>query len=34
MHKQATTSSNVFAFGALLLEVVCGRRPIDPKALL
>ncbi|KAM3714877.1 hypothetical protein ACJW30_01G368300 [Castanea mollissima] len=28
-----TTSSDVFAFGALLLEVVCGRRPIDPKAL-
>ncbi|KAK7339684.1 hypothetical protein VNO77_20365 [Canavalia gladiata] len=30
---KATTSSDVFAFGALLLEVVCGRRPIDPKAL-
>ena len=28
-----TTSFDVFAFGALLLEVVCGRRPIDPKAL-
>ena len=28
-----TTSSDVFAFGALLLEVVCGRRPIGPKAL-
>ena len=28
-----TTSSNVFAFDTLLLEVVCGRRPIDPKAL-
>ncbi|KAM4093953.1 hypothetical protein ACB094_06G157800 [Castanea mollissima] len=28
-----TRSSDVFAFGALLLEVVCGRRPIDPKAL-
>ncbi|KAI3777985.1 hypothetical protein L2E82_06913 [Cichorium intybus] len=27
-----TTSSDVFAFGALLLEVVCGRRPIEPKA--
>ena len=27
------TSSNVFAFGALLLEVVCGRKPIDPKTL-
>lgn len=24
-----TTSSDVFAFGALLLEVVCGRRPIE-----
>ncbi|KAJ8642395.1 hypothetical protein MRB53_019089 [Persea americana] len=30
---KATTSSDVFAFGALLLEVVCGRRPIDPKAM-
>ncbi|KVI09875.1 L-type lectin-domain containing receptor kinase S.4-like [Cynara cardunculus var. scolymus] len=28
-----TTSSDVFAFGALLLEVVCGRRPIEQKAL-
>ncbi|XP_061368972.1 L-type lectin-domain containing receptor kinase S.4-like [Gastrolobium bilobum] len=28
-----TTSSDVFAFGAVLLEVVCGRRPIEPKAL-
>lgn len=27
-----TTSSDVFAFGALMLEVVCGRRPIEPKA--
>ncbi|KAB1217838.1 L-type lectin-domain containing receptor kinase S.4 [Morella rubra] len=27
-----TTSSDVFAFGALLLEVVCGRRPMDFKA--
>ncbi|KAL7586086.1 hypothetical protein Lser_V15G36197 [Lactuca serriola] len=27
-----TTSSDVFAFGALLLEVVCGRRPIELKA--
>lgn len=26
-----TTSSDVFAFGALLLEVVCGRRPIEPR---
>ncbi|XP_052184814.1 L-type lectin-domain containing receptor kinase S.4-like [Diospyros lotus] len=28
-----TASSDVFAFGALLLEVVCGRRPIEAKAL-
>ncbi|CAN1770022.1 L-type lectin-domain containing receptor kinase IV.1 [Linum perenne] len=28
---KATTSSDVFAFGAFLLEVACGRRPIDPK---
>lgn len=28
-----TRSSDVFAFGALLLEVVCGRRPVEPKAL-
>ncbi|KNA08354.1 hypothetical protein SOVF_163310 [Spinacia oleracea] len=27
-----TTSSDVFAFGALLLEIACGRRPVDPKA--
>ncbi|KAK8561758.1 hypothetical protein V6N12_048818 [Hibiscus sabdariffa] len=30
---KATTSSDVYAFGALLLEVACGRRPIEPKAL-
>ncbi|XP_075486442.1 L-type lectin-domain containing receptor kinase S.4-like [Primulina tabacum] len=29
---KATTSSDVFAFGALLLEVVCGRRPIEAKS--
>ncbi|KAH7867322.1 hypothetical protein Vadar_031963 [Vaccinium darrowii] len=29
---KASTKSVVFAFGALLLEVVCGRRPIKPKA--
>ncbi|KAM0948312.1 putative protein kinase RLK-Pelle-L-LEC family [Dioscorea sansibarensis] len=29
---KATTSTDVFAFGALVLEVVCGRRPIEPKA--
>ncbi|PWA88640.1 concanavalin A-like lectin protein kinase family protein [Artemisia annua] len=28
-----TTSSDVFAYGALLLKVVCGRRPTEPKAL-
>ncbi|KAK9284088.1 hypothetical protein L1049_012348 [Liquidambar formosana] len=28
-----TTSSDVFAFGALLLEIICGRRPIERKAL-
>ncbi|XP_073009992.1 L-type lectin-domain containing receptor kinase SIT2-like [Typha latifolia] len=28
---RATTSSDVFAFGALLLEVACGRRPIEPS---
>ncbi|CAO2820312.1 unnamed protein product [Amaranthus hypochondriacus] len=27
-----TTSSDVFAFGALLLEVVCGRRPIENRS--
>ncbi|XP_022746298.1 L-type lectin-domain containing receptor kinase S.4-like [Durio zibethinus] len=30
---KATTSSDVYAFGALLLEVACGRRPIEQKAL-
>ncbi|XP_019161761.1 PREDICTED: L-type lectin-domain containing receptor kinase IV.1-like [Ipomoea nil] len=30
---KATTSTDVFAFGAFLLEVACGRRPIEPKAL-
>ncbi|WMV52264.1 hypothetical protein MTR67_045649, partial [Solanum verrucosum] len=29
---RATTKTDVFAFGALLLEVVCGRRPIEHKA--
>ncbi|GMH23067.1 hypothetical protein Nepgr_024910 [Nepenthes gracilis] len=29
---KATTCSDVFAFGTLLLEVVCGRRPIEPEA--
>ncbi|KAJ1699775.1 hypothetical protein LUZ63_008287 [Rhynchospora breviuscula] len=29
---KATTSSDVFAFGMLVLEVVCGRRPIENDA--
>ncbi|CAN4118211.1 unnamed protein product [Withania somnifera] len=29
---RATTKTDMFAFGALLLEVVCGRRPIEHKA--
>ncbi|KAM7265339.1 hypothetical protein ACFE04_003022 [Oxalis oulophora] len=29
---KADTSSDVFAFGAVLLEIACGRRPIEPKA--
>ncbi|MED6222387.1 hypothetical protein PIB30_063855 [Stylosanthes scabra] len=28
-----STSSDVYAFGALLLEVVCGRRPVEAKAM-
>ncbi|KAE8725120.1 Polyadenylate-binding protein 7 [Hibiscus syriacus] len=31
--RKATTRSNAYAFGALLLEVAYGRRPIDLKAL-
>ncbi|XP_027159064.1 L-type lectin-domain containing receptor kinase IV.1-like [Coffea eugenioides] len=27
---KATTRTDVYAFGAFLLEVVCGRRPIEP----
>ncbi|KAJ0981856.1 hypothetical protein J5N97_010111 [Dioscorea zingiberensis] len=27
---KATTSTDVYAFGAFLLEVACGRRPIEP----
>ncbi|XP_061371886.1 L-type lectin-domain containing receptor kinase S.4-like [Gastrolobium bilobum] len=30
---KATPSTDVFAFGALLLEVACGLRPVEPKAL-
>ncbi|KMZ59162.1 hypothetical protein ZOSMA_6G00930 [Zostera marina] len=29
---KATTMSDVFSFGALMLEVVCGQRPVEPKA--
>ncbi|KAH7863312.1 hypothetical protein Vadar_016041 [Vaccinium darrowii] len=28
---KATTNSDVFAFGAFILEVACGRRPIQPQ---
>ncbi|KAJ0984019.1 hypothetical protein J5N97_002375 [Dioscorea zingiberensis] len=30
---KATTSTDVYAFGGFLLEVACGRRPIEMKAL-
>ena len=30
---KASTSTDVYAFGAFLLEVACGRRPIDTRAL-
>lgn len=30
---KATTGSDVFAFGALCLETITGRRPIEPKAV-
>ncbi|XP_010262573.1 PREDICTED: L-type lectin-domain containing receptor kinase IV.2-like [Nelumbo nucifera] len=29
---KASPSSDVFSFGAFMLEVACGRRPIDPQA--
>ncbi|KAL3839495.1 hypothetical protein ACJIZ3_024086 [Penstemon smallii] len=29
---KATTSTDVYAFGAFLLEVACGRRPVEPRA--
>ncbi|XP_058099359.1 L-type lectin-domain containing receptor kinase IV.1-like [Magnolia sinica] len=29
---KATTSTDVYAFGAFMLEVACGRRPIDPRS--
>jgi serine/threonine protein kinase len=28
---KATTTTDVFGFGAVLLEVACGRKPIEPK---
>ncbi|KAL6277967.1 hypothetical protein ACE6H2_021568 [Prunus campanulata] len=31
---KATTSTDVFSFGAFLLEVVCGRRPIETQGPL
>jgi serine/threonine protein kinase len=30
--RKATTCSDVFAFGAFMLEVACGRRPIEAHA--
>ncbi|KAJ4875175.1 putative L-type lectin-domain containing receptor kinase II.1 [Raphanus sativus] len=27
----ATTKTDVYAFGAFILEVVCGKRPVDPE---
>ncbi|XP_051130604.1 L-type lectin-domain containing receptor kinase IV.1 [Andrographis paniculata] len=30
---KATTSTDVYAFGAFLLEVACGRRPVEPNAI-
>ncbi|XP_020519829.1 L-type lectin-domain containing receptor kinase S.4-like [Amborella trichopoda] len=29
---KATTEADVYAYGALMLEVACGRRPVEPKA--
>nr|DAD28268.1 TPA_asm: hypothetical protein HUJ06_029736 [Nelumbo nucifera] len=29
---KASPSTDVFSFGAFMLEVACGRRPIDPRA--
>ncbi|KAG9454593.1 hypothetical protein H6P81_007497 [Aristolochia fimbriata] len=29
---RATKSTDVYAFGVFMLEVVCGRKPIDPRA--
>ncbi|KAK0597819.1 hypothetical protein LWI29_028866 [Acer saccharum] len=30
---KATTSSDVFSFGAFMLEVACGRRPMEPGGI-
>uniref|UniRef100_A0A2N9ITQ4 non-specific serine/threonine protein kinase n=1 Tax=Fagus sylvatica TaxID=28930 RepID=A0A2N9ITQ4_FAGSY len=30
---RATTYTDVFAFGAFMLEVACGRKPIEPRGL-
>lgn len=29
---KASTSTDLYAFGIFMLEVVCGRRPLDPRA--
>ncbi|KAI3421568.1 Protein kinase domain-containing protein, partial [Psidium guajava] len=29
---KASTSTDTYAFGVFMLEVVCGRRPLDPRA--
>ncbi|PSS15723.1 Legume lectin domain protein [Actinidia chinensis var. chinensis] len=29
---KASTSTDLFAFGVFMLEVVCGRRPVEPRA--
>ena len=31
--RRATTYTDVFAFGAFMLEVACGRRPIEVQGL-
>ncbi|KAL1831792.1 hypothetical protein ACET3Z_001443 [Daucus carota] len=30
---KATTSTDVYGYGALMLEVACGRRPIEPRRI-
>ena len=29
---KASTATDIYAFGVFMLEVVCGRRPINPRA--